>query len=251
LLGPGAAFEQDKFSSLPETNSSRYGFLDPARAHQLRSLIEDYKNRIQNADRNDDGTVDAEETNARTELQAEREKAIRAMMSESEYKEYRVRNSETSNRLRNQIASFEATESEYRAIFELEKEFDSKFRGDKKLDVDFTPEERNAAGMKMEESLRKILGDRFGDYAMTKDGINNQIYIIGQKFNLPKENQDYIFKVAKELQAGLNAISGIPDAEEREKKRADTIAAASDKIVKASNPQVLQAVRSRLPYFPK
>jgi hypothetical protein len=102
--------------------------------------------------------------------------------------DYLMRTSPTTNRLRNTLTAFNASESEFRAIYQAQSAFDDKYNYQNTGGA-FTPElmkERQAAQVQANDQIKAALGDeRYADYLRSNDREFQQLNRMAQQASLP------------------------------------------------------------------
>jgi hypothetical protein len=152
-------------------------------------------------------------------LQKQREAELAQVLSPAELEDYQLRNSETAQNMRSQLAGFEPTEEEFRKIFQLQKTFDDQFNNA------FDPTDSVAAALKdkaefqaseaLNEEMRKTLGpERFAQYQRAQDGDYRSLVQVAERFNLPREVAGSVYDmklVAERQKAQVEANATLSD----------------------------------------
>ena len=118
----------------------------------------------------------------RKELDAEEELQIQSLLSPEEFDEYKLRTSPAAD-LRSQLADFDATEEELRAIVRLKTN---------------QPDDGH---------IRQLLGaERFAAYQRASDDAYQQALRIADRFELPVESAVQVYQMRKEAEAQADII---------------------------------------------
>jgi hypothetical protein len=121
------------------------------------------------------------------------------MLSPAELEEYELRNSALAKDLRRQLYGFDATEKEYRDIFEAQKVLHDKFANDPYNSTDENANEKRAAAADAaEQQIREALGERrYGDYLRAKSAQYQQLLNFTDEFELTKETANQAYEIVK------------------------------------------------------
>ena len=120
----------DNYRSGDTNDDFRTAFLPPEKAEQLRLLNEDYQAMTNDSSANTANSFMSrlpEDVEKSKFLAKQRREDLAALLTPAELAEYDLRTSTTANQLRNQFASFDATEEEFKTLYTLRKEFDEQF----------------------------------------------------------------------------------------------------------------------------
>ncbi len=140
---------------------------------------------------------------------------LAAVLSPAELEAYDLRMSNTANNMRYNLAAFDASEQEFRAIYRLQKDFDDQFNN--YTGGPMSEEQRKArmdAQKALDENLKSALGaDRYAEYQRATDYNYRTTTQLVARLELPPETTNQIYAVQKEYQDRARAIyqdSSIP-----------------------------------------
>ena len=170
------------------------------------------------------------------------------LLSPEEIAEYDLRNSQTSSRLRYELAAFHPTEAEFRALYPLQRMLDEQFPMKNGIS---TPEEmtpREAAQVHMAEQIKALLGaDRYGEYQLARNYEYQQTMKITDRLGLPPSTAAEIYVLRQDVQQRSLALRSNRDlsAEDRAIQLLAMADEASAKIGSVLGPDGLEAYKQR------
>jgi hypothetical protein len=174
--------------TLNDNQRRRFGDLPPDKIEQIQRLNQDYndlRNEVSMASR---GIILPEDRQKLAMLDQERRADLAQILSPQEMEDYLMRTSPTTARLRNTLTAFNATEAEFRAVYQAQQSFDEKYNI-QTMGGGFTPElvkERQAAQAQTNEQIKAVLGDeRYADYVRASDREFQQLNRLTQQASLP------------------------------------------------------------------
>lgn len=157
-------FKDDFFATQDVTTAQRrqYGNLTRNQIDAVQRIEEDYTDMIASVRAGAQGVMLAEDREKLALLEREKRADLLGVLSPAEAADYEMRTSQTGNMLRSRLAGFDASEAEYRAIYQAQVELNAKFPGGFSS---ITFEEREGAHNAYLEKVRASLGDtRFNEF---------------------------------------------------------------------------------------
>jgi hypothetical protein len=153
------------------------------------------------------------------------------MLSSAELEEYELRNATLAKDLRRQLYGFDATEKEFRKIFEVEKNLHDRF-----ADVPFnstddkTSQKRAVATEQAEKEIREALGEkRYGEYLRAKDVQYQKLLNFTDELEVSKSIADQSYEVIARATESLKRLSANTNMNvEQRQARAAAIEAETD-----------------------
>jgi hypothetical protein len=191
--------------------SRSLAFLPPEKAGEVRRIIRDHDER--RADLFSSGTmaIDREKMIA---LEKELHGLIAQVLTPEEMKEYDLRNSNTANFLREQLAAFNPSEAEFRAIFALRQSFDERFGSN--FSPTTSPAEQRAridAEKVLTEQIKATLSaPRAAEYDRGTDYNYRRTTQLVNRLELPPETAISLWTVQKEFEQRRNEFYRSPMA---------------------------------------
>jgi hypothetical protein len=200
LLGPDA--EPDDPMSRAR-DARQFGHLPPDKANEARRIVREFNDLRADVVMGFGGPVVV--TQADRDKMAGLEKQMRAelakLMTPQEYENYELRGSNTANSVRNQLAAFDATEAEFRTIFQLQRAYDERFG---QMYAQTSPEEsrlRGEAQRQMNEQIKAALGPvRAEEYERARNYEYRTTSQLVARLELPAETTDKAWAVRDEIQ---------------------------------------------------
>lgn len=174
-------------------------FLPPEKAVEVRHVVEEYEERrMELYGSGFNYAVDREKITA---LEKEQRAAIASVLTGSEMFEYELRNSNTANRLRDELTAFAPTEEEYRAIFPLRAAFDEQYG-------DMTPvmsaeesRKRSEAQKLLTQQIKAVLSpERAAEYDRRTDYNYRRTSQLVARLELPPGTTDQLYDIQKEYE---------------------------------------------------
>jgi hypothetical protein len=167
---------------------NRYGDLPREKIDQLQRITEDYDDLRMQTTQAARGLMLPEDREKLALLDKEKRADLAKLLTPQEMEDYVMRTSLTTAMLRTALTAFDASETEFRAIFQAKQAFDDKYSYQNMgsfLGAD-AMKERNAAQQQMGEQLKTALGEqRYADYVRSSDREFQSISRLAQQANLP------------------------------------------------------------------
>lgn len=200
ILGPDA-LAQDPLALA--RLRSRYGSLPPEKFDAVRHIESDF-----NLKRTElyytKGTMNSADL---APLEREQRAAIAALLSPAELEEFDLRSSRTGQSMRSELAAFNPSEEEFRAIFRLRQSFDERFSPFTSLPSQEQMRERSEAQRQLNEQITSLLGPARGaEYTRSVDFNFRQTSQLVARYELPPETANNLWQVQKEFQKRRDEI---------------------------------------------
>lgn len=181
-------------------------FLDPAQRNKVMELYTRYQAKAMKSFSG--GVPDAEDLKAMKQARQDMEAELKTMMTPQQFEDYQLRMSETSMTMRMMLDGFEPNEQEFRDIFKLRKDFDDKYgmMGFNPGDPE-TMKERGEAESKMNEELKKTLGEeRFTEYLRNQDFTYKGMAKAVERQGLPKESAIKLYDTKSQAEQAAQTV---------------------------------------------
>lgn len=182
-------------------------------------------------------------------LEKERHAEIAKLLTPQELEDYDFRTSTTASLLRNQLAAFDPSEQEFRALFQLQQPFDEQYRLNLVLgslsgeDQRQAMQQRSEAQKLLTEQIKAALGDqRYADYQRSIDGNYQQTTRLVARLELPPESANQVYAVQQDLQQRVQAMQSLPPAD-RNVQLATLSAEAQTRITATLGPRGYDAYK--------
>jgi len=176
--------KDDDLSFLPEDKR--------ALVYALRQSTYDRWNAITKTFRN--GRFLPSQEAERNRVKEEFDTQLPAILNKEEYLEYQLRLSDRANNLRRNLEFFHANESEFRAVFQIDQEYQ------KMLASSVSQAEREAAVTYLKVKLESQLGpERYAEYRRANDPNYDVLAQVAAHYNLPEEKVVEAYNIREEL----------------------------------------------------
>jgi hypothetical protein len=209
LLGP----EPDANDPLNQVEQGRrLDGLPREKVGEISRILDDYDEK--RSDIYSAGTYSADREKIAA-LDKQQHAALAALLTPQELEEYDLRNSDTAHSLRTDLAAFNSTEQEFRAIFRLQQAFDEKFGSFPGILPPDQMRQRDDAETQLTEQIKAALApDRAAIYDRSTDSRYLQTSQLIARLELPPETTDSLWTIQQDFQQRRAAVStGIPRAE--------------------------------------
>ncbi len=152
-----------------DRRSRSYGDLPSDKITQIEAITRDYGELNSQIRDNAKGVILAEDREKLDFLQKERRADLAAVLTSQELEEYDRRNSPSAGEIRGKLRFFDATEAEFLALYQAQRDFDTRYGRDnlsgEKSDL------RKAALPQLTERFKAALGtERYAEFELLTDG---------------------------------------------------------------------------------
>jgi hypothetical protein len=230
----------------------QFGNLAPEKLTQLQSINSDYSELQQEIYAKANGVMLPEDREKLAFLEKEKLADIMKTLTPQEYEDFQLRSSPTANRLREQLASFNVSEAEFRAIFKIQSEFDNQY--------DFrngppSPElmrGRSDAQKQVQAQILAALGpERAADYKQATDPNYQQVSRLVTRLELPPATTQQVVTLQQDIQNRARAIQTNRDlpAADRNAQLAALQQEATTKLSTTLTPRGLEAYKQNGGYW--
>ena len=222
------ALGADFLADLPETSEPlrrRYGDLPREKIEKLERVELDYGELQAEMAAAARGLMLPEDREKLALLEKEKRADLAAVLSPRELEDFLMRSSSTTARLRAALTSLNASEGEFRAIYQAQSAFDEKFNnrgivGIAYLNADIMKEQQ-AAQAQANDQIKLALGDqRFAEYLRSSDREFQSISRFAQQAGLPATVAVQTYDLRENLSKESNRIAADPALTLEEKRTA-------------------------------
>ncbi|MEY4488799.1 MAG: hypothetical protein RIQ79_1307 [Verrucomicrobiota bacterium] len=223
LLGP----DPDRNANKNPWLERQYGFLPTEKRDSLQKLEQDYNELSGELQQETQGFQTPADREKARFIAAEKRRDLAALLTPEELKDYELRNSQTAQQLRWRMTQMDATEQEYRTVFDLQKQFDDVFndgdafggRSRSKNNEDWKL--RQDAEKILRDQLKTALGeDRYQAYQLAQNYEYQQLQAAVKRFNLPADTTARTYALRKEVPTAATKILDDPQMPVADKKTA-------------------------------
>ena len=207
LLGIDYETAMARWSGRPDDEDYRYGFLSAEKQQAIKDLHAKYRDQERALFSEGGGPRNPETRAKMMALRAQREAELAQILGPQDYQEYQLRNSFTARNMRENLASFQPSEEEFRKVFEARKAFDDQFGflrdgGDEAL-----REQRRLAQQQLDEQIRATLGDqRFREYQLAQDERYRDVYDFTSRNNLSQQVAETVYETRKAAETARETV---------------------------------------------
>jgi hypothetical protein len=185
----------------------QFGDLPADKVDRLRDIQDDYNRQRSDIYANNRGGLLPDEQQKIAALDKGMRADFAAVLTPQELADYDLRSSNTAQQLRNNLAAFDATEQEYRAIFQLQQAFDDQFG---RMYGPPSPEDmkaRSDAQKQLTQDINTALGpDRAAEYQRDTDYSYRQATQLVERLELPPDTANQIYTAQKDIQQRATAL---------------------------------------------
>jgi hypothetical protein len=206
----------------PETSiysQRRFETVPAAKLDEVKDALRQFEERRQEVYSTVVGVITPEHQRKVAALEKEHQATMAQILTPAELEEFNVRNSDVARSLRNELAAFNPTEKEFRAIYKLQSQIEP-----------FTPnmsqeesQRRGEAYNQAREQFKAMLGpDRAAEYVRASDFSYRQTSQLVSRLELPPETTTKVWDVKQDIEKRANELrrqSSLPP-EERTKQLA-------------------------------
>jgi hypothetical protein len=187
-------------------------FLPEERRGPLQDVLDRYRELERAVYAEANGDLDEAQQARVKALREEREKALTALLSPQEQKEYEMTTSRLARNIRSNLNGFEASEQEFLAIYNAKKAYEDAFGSDKQDRKNETPEQKAArvqAAQTLDAAMLAALGgDRYAEYQRSQNNGWEDLYRVVKRYDLPKESAVAVYAMRQAAEAEYRNIQG-------------------------------------------
>jgi len=223
LLGVSFRTELAKYWSEDEEPALNLSFLPAEKQETVQAVHDKYAALEEDIYYRAHGLFLDEDQAELQKLQKQREAELAQVLSPEELEDYQLRNSETAQNLRTQLAGFQPSEEEFRKLFRLQKTFDDQLSQAADSSGDPAAESARtrayqAATEALNNEMQETLGpERYAEYQRAQDDDYRSLLKLTDRFNLSHDvaSSIYEMKLAAERQKAQIEANGSLSAEQR------------------------------------
>jgi len=178
----------------------QFGDLPRDKMDQMQSIIGDYgelRSQIYSAA---NGVMLPEDREKLMLLEKEQRADLAALLTPQELENYELRSSSTANNLRSQLALFNPTEEEFRAIFKLQQAFDEKYGSANLVSNPELFRQRQVQQQELLTQVKAVLSpERVADYQQASDPAYQMVNRLVARLELPASAATQVVTVQQEI----------------------------------------------------
>lgn len=205
LLGPDAV-RKNTFLNAPVFNP--YGNLSDSKAAQVKQIEQDYQDLEAQTRAEAQGIMLNEDRLKLAYIEEQKRQDLAKVLTPEEMQDYLLRRSPTAMQMRYQLAAFQPTEDEFRALYPLQAAFDAKYSyayGTAPHTGDWMIQ-RQADEQQLIAQAKTVLGpDRGAEYERSRDYTYQTVANIANRMDLPKDAAVQVWTLQKDIQQRAQA----------------------------------------------
>ena len=209
LLGP------DPENGTAAALQRQFPNLSADKVAQLAALRDDDNHRRSDHSANQSGALGvrtAADQEKLTALEKGLHSDLAAILTPQELEDYDLRTSNTASQLRYSLTAFDASEQEFRTLYQLQQAFNDRIGPQS---GSLTPDERkarNEAQTQLDADIKAALGDtRYAEYQRANDYNYRQTTQLVARLELPPETANQLYAVQQDIQQRVNALRTTPN----------------------------------------
>lgn len=184
-----------------------YGPLPDEKLERIDRIHADYGDMTDDIRARSGGLLLATDREMLALLDQECRKDVAAILTAEELERYDMLNSVTARTLRARLATFAPSETEFRALFRLQREFDERFALPSGAADDAAQRDRTAAEAALNARIKAALGDvRYAEYRRQQDTGYRVAARIAERFGLPLARAAEVCALSQAVQTKLQSL---------------------------------------------
>ena len=184
-----------------------YGPLPDEKLERIDRIHADYGDMTDDIRARSGGLLLATDREMLALLDQECRKDVAAILTAEELERYDMLTSVTARTLRARLATFAPSETEFRALFRLQREFDERFALPSGAADDGRQRERSTAESELESRIRAALGEgRYAEYRLQQEPSYRIAARIAERYGLPPKRAGDVHALSKSTQSKLQAL---------------------------------------------
>jgi len=184
-----------------------YGPLPDEKLERIDRIHADYGDMTDDIRARSGGLLLANDREMLALLDQECRKDVAAILTAEELERYDMLTSVTARTLRARLATFAPSETEFRALFRLQREFDERFALPSGAADDGRQRERSTAESELESRIRAALGEgRYAEYRLQQEPSYRIAARIAERYGLPPKRAGDVHALSKSTQSKLQAL---------------------------------------------
>jgi len=192
-----------------ERRARSYGNLPAAKIAEIEAINRDYNEISAMVREGTQGVILAEDREKLRLLETEKRADLVRLLTPAELDEYDRRNSPAAAEIRNKLRYFEATEAEFIALYQAQRDFDARYGRDNLSGVQ--ADQRKAALPELAQQIATALGaERFAIYDIQTDGNYFATRSLMPEIGLPEATADELVRVQRSINRRAESIRADP-----------------------------------------
>jgi hypothetical protein len=237
LLGVDVVRERMKLKGYQDYYERRLGFLPENKRTSVRMVLEEYdelEKAIAARRQDADGAASEDDRLELLRLRSEKQEALSGLLSPEEQQLYDLWMSPTANTVRYAFYGLNATEQEFKSVFELRQAFDKQWDPDTlRMDDTGQLEQWSQAKQELDRQIKETLGDsRYRDYRRGEDPDWHRLNTAVTRYGLPRELSAKAYDLKQTYLEMRSVVENDPKLNPRQRELAlNEIAVESQKAI--------------------
>ncbi len=205
-LGPQALQSMGKYRLWNDVDpqAAALAFLPAAKREQLRAITDKYTQ----AEPLDPALMSEEDVQRAAANQARQRAEIAALLSAQELESLDLRQSETADRLRQELRGFQSSEAEFKQLFQVRRSYENTLASNTDVRDPNVLQVRIEAERRFAEEARAALGEqRYADYQRSRDADYQNALQVTQYYKLPDDVATRIYDLKRDVDSRASAIT--------------------------------------------
>lgn len=205
LLGPDASDDNEIAQYF---RRRQYGNIPASKAEELQRIAGDYGDLRNQIYATSNGMLMPEDREKLTYLDKEMRSDFAAVLTPEELRAYELRSSSTAQGLRSQLTTFQPTEAEYGALFDIARAVEDKFGT---MQGPSTAEQMRARQEAVNAEARKVLSpERYTAFEQATDPRYSTLNRIAARYNVPPAVVPQVYSIQQDI---MQQARNVPAAE--------------------------------------
>jgi len=184
-----------------------YGPLSDDKLERVDRIHADYGDMADDIRSQSGGLLLATDRETLALLDQECRKDVAAILTAEELERYDLQTSATARTLRARLATFAPSETEFRALFRLQRDFDERFGSPNGTTDDAAQRDRAAAEAELNARIKTALGDsRYAEYRLQQHPGYRVAARIAERFGLPSKRAAEVHALSLAVQTKLQSL---------------------------------------------
>jgi hypothetical protein len=236
LLGVNYEREVNKYFVDADEDDRRLGFLSDDKRSQLLALREQFEGKRERAVFDtQDGKLGAADIDKVRQIEQEQDAALSTLLTPQEKEEYELSESPSADKLRKQLIGFNPTETEFRALFQKQKDIDSAYEFTEPND-EAVREAKAADEKAMLDSFKSQLpGERVAQLDLSQNPDYQNLCVLSERYDLPDGTAQALLDMRKTAEEQKQVLLSNKDiAPEQMEVALKAIEAETEKTARAA-----------------
>ncbi len=207
-----------------EKFESAYKELPESKRDQVRAIQEKYWSQSDDIKRRTMGFLEPEDREQYKQIKGERRQELAQVLSAQELENYEIKTSATASALRSRMSGFNATDEEFRQIFQLTQPLDEEYSlitGTRDAEDKVAAAKRKEVEQQLQEQVRGVLGDeRFAEMERSKDPAYQNMLRAAQEAGIPSESLVQAYEAQKLMRDEVTRVVKDPNLSPEQRQQA-------------------------------